>query len=58
MKHSEISKSKHLARPCSAGDLFSSGFGLQCGNCLAYTMNHGKTWIDPDKKESCILKKN
>lgn len=31
MKH----KTEGLARPCTAWDLFLSGPGLQCGNCLA-----------------------
>jgi len=42
--HQEISKSVHPSRPCKAGDLFHSGRGLQCGNCGAYTEDHGKTW--------------
>lgn len=28
-------KTEGLARPCSANDIFLSGEGLQCGNCLA-----------------------
>ena len=42
--HQEISKGVHPSRPCKAGDLFHSGRGLQCGNCGAYTEDHGKTW--------------
>jgi hypothetical protein len=42
--HQEISKGVRPSRPCKAGDLFHSGRGLQCGNCGAYTEDHGKTW--------------
>ena len=32
MKHN----TEGLSRPCNQWDLFISGNGLQCGNCLAY----------------------
>jgi len=42
--HKDISKSVRPSRPCNANDLFLSGNGQQCGNCGAYTEDHGKTW--------------
>lgn len=32
MKHT----TKGLTRPCNGHDIFISGNGLQCGNCMAY----------------------
>ena len=37
MKHT----TEGLARPCNANDIFLSGSGLQCGNCLAYEEYQG-----------------
>ena len=33
-----IHKSKGLSRPCNSNDLLLSGNGLQCGNCLAFSV--------------------
>jgi len=38
MKHT----TEGLARPCNANDIFLSGSGLQCGNCLAYEEHNYK----------------
>lgn len=45
--HKEIADKKRVSRPCNAHDLFSIREGLQCGNCLAYTRDGGKTWKEP-----------
>ena len=42
--HSEIAKLRNVSRPCNANDLILVDEGLQCGNCLAITRDHGKTW--------------
>jgi hypothetical protein len=50
--HKDISKSVRPSRPCNANDLFLSGNGQQCGNCGAYTEDHGKTWEKPPEGKS------
>ena len=42
--HEEIAKKKKCTRPCNANDIITVDEGLQCGNCLAVTRDHGKTW--------------
>ena len=49
MTHREIMKEAGTTRGCSANDLFLVSEGLQCGNCLAVTMDHGKTWHKPEE---------
>lgn len=34
-------RTKGLARPCSAWDIFAVTGGLQCGNCLAHNVPPG-----------------
>ena len=54
--HNEIAKRKGLASPCSAHDLITVSEGLQCGNCLALTRDHGKTWEEPKDSRQKITK--
>lgn len=49
LTHKEIAKSQNLARPCDPHDLITVAEGLQCGNCLALTRDHGKTWESANK---------
>jgi len=50
MTHKEIANGKGLARPCSVHDLITVDEGLQCGNCLALSRDHGQTWEENDNK--------
>jgi len=47
--HREIAVPQRLARPCHPDDLILVDEGLQCGNCLALTRDHGRTWESPKK---------
>ena len=49
MSHSEIAKRVGLSRRCDSHDLFIVSEGLQCGNCLALTRDHGVTWEEPKR---------
>ena len=47
--HDEIAQNARPARPCNSNDLILVDEGLQCGNCLAITRDHGKTWESANK---------
>jgi hypothetical protein len=45
--HKQISDQFKPSRPCNSNDIILVEEGLQCGNCLALTRDHGKTWESP-----------